>query len=418
MRAPLTLVIALSVVGCSSGPRGNEGSGGGPSAALPVQDAGGANKTGGSDGGGGFGGGGSAGVGGGSAGVGGGSTGGGGGSAVGGGSGGAGGSTNVGPIDAGGAGGGSVVVDAGQGGVVGPDGGVASDGGFALRFVAMGDVGRGDQGQFDVAAGIVTWCATHVCEFAVLLGDNIYDTGVSGPNDPIWQTNFELPYAAVNMPFYALLGNHDYGGQGTGNEFNKGQFEVDYSAISTKWRMPATHYKLHRPGVDLFVANTNLSMYGLDSTVKQDFSSWLPQSNAKWKIALGHHPYRSNGPHGNAGNYEGLSFIPITNGSGVKSFLDNRVCGKADVYLSGHDHSNQWLTSRCGVSTNNPGTELIVAGAGSSATSLITSGGEFNPNHFQTLDLGFIYVEIVNNTFTGTFVGTTGNVLYTRTFTK
>ena len=32
--------------------------------------------------------------------------------------------------------------------------------------------------------------------------------------------------------------------------------------------------------------------------------------------------------------------------------------------------------------------------------------------------LGFLYVEIVNRTFTGTFVGTDGGVQFTRTFTK
>ena len=116
-------------------------------------------------------------------------------------------------------------------------------------------------------------------------------------------------------------------------------------------------------------------------------------------------------------NYDN-SPLPITDGAGVKSFLDARVCGKADVYLCGHDHNDQWLTQRCGVSSGNPGTELIVAGAGASSTTLKTSGSGFNANYFQTEELGFLYVEIVNRTFTGTFVGTDGGVQFTRSFTK
>jgi tartrate-resistant acid phosphatase type 5 len=331
----------------------------------------------------------------------------GGGSAVGGGAGGSGGS-------AGGIGGGSGV----GGGLGGAGGGASTDGGFSLRFVALGDTGKGNAGQLAVGNAIAAWCATRGCEFAVLLGDNIYDTGVTSITDPQWQTKFEIPYAAVNMPFYAVLGNHDYGGGGTGNEFGKGQHEVDYTAVSTKWKMPATHYKFSRPGVDFFAANTNLSMYGTDQTVKSDFNTWLPASTATWKFVIGHHPYRSNGPHGNAGSYDGLPFIPIANGDGVKEFLDDRVCGKADVYFSGHDHSDQWLTARCGASAGNPGTELVVAGAGASTTTLKSSGSGFNANHFQTTELGFFYVEIVNRTFTGTFVGTDGGVQFTRTFTK
>jgi hypothetical protein len=62
-------------------------------------------------------------------------------------------------------------------------------------------------------------------------------------------------------------------------------------------------------------------------------------------------PYFSNGRHGDAGNYDGLVGMPIANGSAVKTALDADVCGKADLYLCGHDHNRQWLTERCGGTT-------------------------------------------------------------------
>ena len=95
-------------------------------------------------------------------------------------------------------------------------------------------------------------------------------------------------------------------------------------------------------------------------------------------------------------------------GRNVKSFLEATVCGRADVYLAGHDHSLQWLNADCA------GTQLLVSGNGASATSVSTR----NPHHFQTTELGFLYVELSGRTFTGTFYGQTGAALFTRSFTK
>ena len=46
--------------------------------------------------------------------------------------------------------------------------------------------------------------------FVVLLGDNFYEDGVASVDDPQWQTKFEDPYANIDLPFYAVLGNHDH----------------------------------------------------------------------------------------------------------------------------------------------------------------------------------------------------------------
>ncbi len=61
-------------------------------------------------------------------------------------------------------------------------------------------------------------CATDGCDFVQLLGDNIYDSGVGSTSDALWQSNFELPYAELDLPFWVVLGNHDYGGDGAGTE--------------------------------------------------------------------------------------------------------------------------------------------------------------------------------------------------------
>lgn len=308
---------------------------------------------------------------------------------------------------------GATVEDAGA---TSDDAGMAADAGLTwtgIRFLAIGDTGKGNTGQTQVGAAMAQWCKTHGCNFAVMLGDNIYPSGVDSVDDPQWQTKFEVPYQDLDIPFYAVLGNHDYGGNGAGTEFDKGQHEVDYTAVSTKWKMPAKVYTRIDGNAEFIATDTNMQMFASvsssnDAQQRIDVAKWLADSTADWKIVIGHHPYLSNGPHGNAGDYDGLSFVPVTNGKGVKKFADEVWCGKADVYLAGHDHSRQWLVDTC------LGTELIVSGSAAATTNLEGS----NPVHFQSTDLGWVYITIDGKDFTADFVDVNGVVQFSRTISK
>lgn len=284
-----------------------------------------------------------------------------------------------------------------------------------VRFVAMGDTGKGcpspTDGQCVVAAAIKKKCDTDGCDFAVLLGDNIYDSGVATVDDVQLQTKFEQPYAALNFPFYVVLGNHDYGSNGAGLEYARGQVEVDYTQKSTKWKMPARVYRHAVSNVEFFAMDTQQQLLGNDAQQKTDMKAWMAASTARWKIGLGHHPYLSNGPHGNAGNYDGLGFLPgiiPAAGKNIKAFFDDTVCGKVDLYMSGHDHSRQWMQDTCN------GTELVVSGGGASTTELKGS----NPSRFQKDTIGFLYVVVQGKTLTAEFIDGAGTVEFTRTLTK
>lgn len=287
------------------------------------------------------------------------------------------------------------------------DGGNASDAG-TVRFIALGDTGKGNAGQHQVGAAMGSLCAAQGCDFVVLLGDNFYPNGVGSTDDPQWKSAFVDPYAPVDAPFYAVLGNHDCGGDGAGTDLPRGDVQVAYSEVNPKWRMPGRHYTWQLGEVGFFVADTNRSMFSVDEDVRADFEKWLPASTAKWKIVFAHHPYLSNGQHGNAGSYDGLPFVPVANGAGVKSFLDDRVCGQADFLFTGHDHSLQWLEAGC------EGTELIVSGGGAKTTGIRGK----QPVHYQSKDLGFVYVIIAGNTLTATFYDADGVQQYTRTVLK
>ncbi|MEW5855425.1 MAG: metallophosphoesterase [Myxococcota bacterium] len=280
-----------------------------------------------------------------------------------------------------------------------------------VRFVAMGDTGTGSDGQYAIAAQVKQKCDAEGCDFVILLGDNIYDSGVQDVQDPQWQEKFELPYQDINLPFYAVLGNHDYGGNGAGYEWSLGPVEVEYTQHSDKWNMPATHYTWAEGHVGFIALDTNSIMWA--NTNHGDQTEWigpaLAQLNTTWRIALGHHPYLSNGPHGNAGSYDGVPFVPVANGANVKEFFDEHICGAVDVYLCGHDHSRQWLQPAAGCAL-----ELVVSGAGAKTTEI---EGD-NPVHYQSDQKGFLYVVIQGNQFKGQFINEDGSVGFERTFTR
>jgi tartrate-resistant acid phosphatase type 5 len=285
----------------------------------------------------------------------------------------------------------------------------------SVRFVAMGDGGEGNDAQYLVGHSVAEVCAADGCDFVLYLGDNFYDTGVSGVDDPQWQTKFELPYAELTdlgVPFYVVLGNHDYGGDGAGIEVWKGAHQIDYSARSATWTMPDEYYTFVREHVTFVGLDTNAIFWGVGLGQQKSWvDDTLLAATTPWRIVFGHHPYISNGKHGNAGNYEGLpSWVPIASGVNVRRFFDESLCnGPVDVYISGHDHNRQWLPEQCGI-------QHFVSGAAAKTTGL---EGRGNVTSFEDdSEPGFLYVEISGDTLRGRFHGEDGRVQFEQTMTR
>ncbi len=268
-----------------------------------------------------------------------------------------------------------------------------------VKFVAIGDAGKGNTGQSDVAKAIKTKCDKDGCDFVLMLGDNIYNSGVSSVNDSQLQTKFEIPYKDLAMPFYMVLGNHDYGGNGAGYEVIRSIHQVRYTNISSKWRMPQHFYKFQVENTTFIALDTNSQLYNVAKDQHRDIPQWIAEATTTWKIAFGHHPYKSNGRHGNAGKYDGISGAPVASGGGVKEFVETVLCGTIDLYISGHDHNRQWLGEDC------DGTQFAISGAGASTTAL---RGD-NPTLFEADSLGFLYISIEGKTLTAEFVDLEGN---------
>ena len=291
----------------------------------------------------------------------------------------------------------------------------------AVRMILLGDSGSGSAGAYAVGEAVAKVCAVKSCDIVLGLGDNIYESGVSSELDPQFEEKFELPFAPIDLPFYMVLGNHDnsgfFGGDGANN--SNGDFQVDYhyrDALhpeqprqTSRWYMPARYYRLIQGGdaaeplVEFFAVDSNQIAGGFpDSDENYSYNNyglaqaqWLKaamaNSKAKWKIAFAHHPYLSNGSHGNAGNYDGIpGFVaPVLAGSRYKAFLEETVCDKADFFFAGHDHDLQWLmpAASCGK------TSFIVSGAASKTRSL--ENRDDNAVYYEKGDsYGFVWVEI------------------------
>jgi hypothetical protein len=295
----------------------------------------------------------------------------------------------------------------------------------ATRFLVFGDTGRGDSIQYKVAGTMKTVCEQRGgCQFGLMLGDNFYDSGVSSVIDSQWQSKFEKPYGPLGIPFYPVLGNHDYGNAGNGIDPARAQNEIDYTQKSAQWQMLGSNYAFTKGPISFVALDTQpiaqsdrsaSSAYPADQlAVMQQRTqeqldavpAQLAQATQPWKIVYGHHPYLSNGPHGNAGRYDGSSGGAGA-GTPMKEFVESRLCNQADVYFAGHDHSMQDLGEVCG-------TQFIVAGAGADTTDITNR----NKALFQSTASGFLLGEATASTLTMTFFDENGKQLYSRTLSK
>ena len=89
--------------------------------------------------------------------------------------------------------------------------------------------------------------------------------------------------------------------------------------------------------------------------------------------------------------------------------MEAQVCGKVDLYISGHDHNRQWLAPTCG-------TEFVVSGAAAKLTGLVGRG---TPTLFEDdSQEGFLWVELRDNTLTGEIYNKSGVLEFSQTITK
>jgi tartrate-resistant acid phosphatase type 5 len=239
---------------------------------------------------------------------------------------------------------------AGMGVLPGLSSGVAKAAVAPIRdpaFIAIGDWGRRGGGpQTQVAQAMGRAAGEIDSKFTLAVGDNFYPAGVNSATDSHWKDSFEDIYTApaLQRPWYAALGNHDYRGNP--------QAQIDYTRRSHRWRMPARYYSVPAaisgiPDMDLFFLDTAPLVKEAHETAQQLmrghlcledrnaqlkwFERALAKSTAPWKVVIGHHPVYS-GAHGNDPTLI-ADIQPLLEKYGVQA------------YINGHDHDLQHIVT-------------------------------------------------------------------------
>ena len=207
----------------------------------------------------------------------------------------------------------------------------------SIKFAAIGDAGRGDRPQYDVAAQMEAFRDVFPYDFVVMLGDNVYDGGT--PKD--YRDKFELPYKPLlddGVEFYATIGNHD-----DVNQPNYAPFHMNgrrYYAFTADQSLLA---RLTDTDVEFFMIDTET----LDRTQLQWIDREMGRSTARWKIPVYHRPIYTSGRYATPARLFRNLLEPIFVRHGVK------------VAMSGHEHFYERIHPQHGI------TYFISGGAGS-----------------------------------------------------
>lgn len=268
--------------------------------------------------------------------------------------------------------------------------------GKKITFLAVGDAGTGEEAQKMVASGMAQTAEKRKAGFVLYLGDNFYETGVSSVSDTLWTTAFESIYkqSSLQIPFYAVLGNHDY----YGNE----EAELEYALSHDRWKMPARYYSFSAgisPGdsIDFFALDTEMLLDETSEEAKAQLiwlDAELKNSTAIWKVVFGHHPVRSNGDHGDTGELVAL----------LKPILE---ANNVTAYFCGHDHHLELIKPENGV-------HYIVSGAGGKRRDVTWRKN----TKFASTNFGFVSVEASATYFAVAFHARFGNVIYNEVIGK
>ncbi|XP_039161664.1 purple acid phosphatase 3 isoform X2 [Eucalyptus grandis] len=224
-------------------------------------------------------------------------------------------------------------------------------------------------------------------DFVASTGDNFYDNGLTGVDDPAFDESFSKIYTAPSLQkqWYNVLGNHDY------------REIVDILFVDTN---PFVDEYFTKPGGYNYDWRAVLPREKYLSNLLKDVDSALKESRAKWKIVVGHHTIKTAGIHGNT---EEL----------VKQLLPILEENNVDLYINGHDHCLEHI------STADSPIQFLTSGGGSKAWRGVMKWPA-NPDEvkFYYDGQGFMSVKITPAQVDVAFYDVSGSVLHTWSRTK
>jgi len=277
--------------------------------------------------------------------------------------------------------------------------------GPGLNLLAIGDYGSKNESQERVARQMANFAKKlgQPLDGVLALGDNFY--GKMTPDR--FDRHFEKMYdpEALNCPFYACIGNHDYetAAYGLDPEPRKFVKQLDYARDNpnSRWKMPAKWYVLELPNpvtplVKMIVLDSNMAGGTLTPQEKLEQKRFVEAELAKpttapWLWMVWHHPL-----------YTETSKREDNPGL-VRMFGDFLKNHPVSVCITGHDHNMQHLKVE-GYSTS-----FIVSGAGGAAGYPITP----SDRGFSKMELGFNHFHISPTRIKAQFINAEGECLHT-----
>ncbi|XP_024961826.1 purple acid phosphatase 8-like isoform X1 [Cynara cardunculus var. scolymus] len=284
----------------------------------------------------------------------------------------------------------------------------------SIDILVIGDWGRkGLYNQSDVAFQMGKVGEILDADFIISTGDNFYEDGLIDEEDPLFVESFTDIYTASSLQkqWYAVLGNHDYRGNVLA------QLSPALTQRDSKW-LCLRSFIVNSGIVEFFFVDTTpfqdkyfteeehtydwrgvLPREDYLSNVLKEVDMALKESSAKWKIVIGHHTIFSAGSHGNTQEL-------------VDQLLPILEARKVDLYINGHDHCLQHISSQ------NSQLQFLTSGGGSKAWRGEINDWDSNEMKFYYDGQGFMTLGIAENEVNVAFYDVVGKILHTWSTSK
>ncbi|MCW1885449.1 metallophosphoesterase [Luteolibacter flavescens] len=276
-----------------------------------------------------------------------------------------------------------------------------------IDLLAVGDYGTNNDKQRQVARQMAAYAGAlgRPLSCVLALGDNFY--GKFMPEEFPARFSAMYPKKDFNCPFYATLGNHDYG---PSYDSKQGRLKADYQLARTRqspgsrWKMPAKWYAFELPGktgkplVKVIYLDGNNFEGALTPQEKLAQRRWLAAemakpTAAKWLWMVSHYPIFSETK--SRGDAAGSKLLEQW-GPYLKD-------GRVSLYLAGHDHNLQHLR----VEGYSP--DFVVSGGGGASRYEVVPG---KGRGFCMQTRGFNHIHVTEEKMTVQFINPDGKRIH------
>eukprot|EP01041_Mallomonas_annulata_P000624 gene624-1208_t len=270
-----------------------------------------------------------------------------------------------------------------------------------------------------IAKAMANYASTYPADFLIALGDNFYNNGVSSTTDSLWTSVYTnvYNYDSLQIPWYAIFGNHDYGtNKGIGSldaqiEFEDNRWHAGHCYMQSM-KLPNSETAIDIVFIDstliapeeTYMTSTTSGITATEQETRRDeqlqcLENYLSKSTAQYLIVAGHYPIFSTGKNS-----------PGDMTSMVETVYPLLEKYNVDMYLCGHDHRLEHLSYK----TASGGTmDFIISGAAGKPDNQLSTGvTSAATSLFSAATGGFAFAEITDEGLTTKILDYTGTVVY------